>query len=124
MRVLKEAIVAGTVNSVEPVRVDDLLGFTERRAIAGFLAGYTGDTLVSYTTDLRLVAEWYANNDVCLMDVRRAHLEIFGRTMEADGRLGSSVARRFPRWAASTGTATSRASWTQPRSKRAATQGR
>lgn len=47
---------AATLTSVELVRVDDPLGFTERGAIAGFLAGYTGNTLVSYTTDLRLSA--------------------------------------------------------------------
>ena len=38
----------------ELVRVDEPLNFTERAAIAGFLAGYTGNTLVSYTTDPRL----------------------------------------------------------------------
>jgi hypothetical protein len=43
---------ATTVISAELVRVDDPLDFTERAAIAGFLAGYTGNTLVSYTTDL------------------------------------------------------------------------
>jgi site-specific recombinase XerD len=30
-----------------------------------------------------------------LFDVRRAHLEIFGRQMEADGRMRSTVARRL-----------------------------
>ena len=68
---------AATVNSVELVGIDDPLGFTERGAIAGFLAGYTGNTLVSYTTDLRLFAEWCTNNDLRLMEVRRAHLEIW-----------------------------------------------
>ena len=86
---------AATLSSVDVVRVDDPLGYTERGAIAGFLAGYTGNTLVSYTTDLRLFAEWCTNNDVRLMDVRRAHLEIFGRKMEADGRMRSTVARRL-----------------------------
>lgn len=41
---------ATTITSAELVRVDDPLNFTERAAIAGFLAGYTGNTLVSYTT--------------------------------------------------------------------------
>ena len=86
---------AATLSSVEVVRVDDPLSFTERGAIAGFLAGYTGNTLVSYTTDLRLFAEWCTNNDLRLIDVRRAHLEIFGRSMEADGRMRSTVARRL-----------------------------
>ena len=86
---------APTLNSVELVRADDPLGFTERGAIAGFLAGYTGNTLVSYTTDLRLFAEWCTNNGLRLLDVRRAHLEIFGHTMEANGRMRSTVARRL-----------------------------
>ena len=60
--------------SAELVRVDEPLNFTERAAIAGFLAGYTGNTLVSYTTDPRLLAEWCTNNDLHLLDVRRAHL--------------------------------------------------
>ena len=101
---------AASFNSVELVRVDDPLGFTERGAIAGFLAGYTGNTLVSYTTGLRLFAEWCTNNDLRLLDVRRAHLEIFGRTMETDGRMRSTAARDSPHSAASTGTATSKAS--------------
>ena len=84
---------ATTVISAELVRIDDPLDFTERAAIAGFLAGFTGNTLVSYTTDLRLFVEWCTSNDLRLMEVRRAHLEIFGRTMEADGRMRSTVAR-------------------------------
>jgi hypothetical protein len=71
------------------------LNFTERAAIAGFLAGYTGNTLVSFTTDVRLFAEWCTNNDLAPLDVRRAHLEIFGRMSEADGRMRSTVARRL-----------------------------
>ena len=67
MRVIKEAIVAVTLNPAELVRVDDRLGITERGAIAGFLDGYTGNTLVSYTTDLRIFAEWCTNNDVRLL---------------------------------------------------------
>lgn len=88
---------AATLNSVELVLVDEPLGFTERGAIAGFLAGYTGNTLVSYTTDLRLFAEWCTNNDLRLTYVWRAHLEIFGRIMEAAGRMRSTVARRLSR---------------------------
>jgi site-specific recombinase XerD len=83
------------VTTVELVRLDEPLNATERGAIAGFLAGYTGNTLISYTTDLRLFIEWCITNDVRLLEVRRAHLEIFGRTMEADGRMRSTVARRL-----------------------------
>jgi integrase/recombinase XerD len=84
-----------TVTTVELVRLDEPFNATERGAIAGFLAGYTGNTLISYTTDLRLFVEWSITNQVRLLEVRRAHLEIFGRTMEADGRMRSTVARRL-----------------------------
>ena len=86
---------SSSVVSVELVQVDDPLNHTERGAIAGFLAGYTGNTLVSYTTDLRLFVEWCNENNTPLLDVRRADLEIFGRTMEANGRMRSTVARRL-----------------------------
>jgi site-specific recombinase XerD len=58
------------------------------------LAGYTGNTRLSYTTDLRLFADWCADNRLRLLEVRRAHLEMFARTMEQQGRMRSTVARR------------------------------
>jgi integrase/recombinase XerD len=94
--VTKEAAMATTTTTtVELVRCDEPLDVNERAAIAGFLAGYTGNTLISYTTDLRLFVEWCLNDHVGLFDVRRADLEIFGRQMEADGRMRSTVARRL-----------------------------
>jgi hypothetical protein len=77
------------------VRYEDPLDVRERGAIEGFLAGYSGNTRVSYTTDLRLFAVWCAHNRVRLLDVRRAHLEMFARTMEQEGRMCSTVARRL-----------------------------
>lgn len=50
--------------TVELVRCDEPLDVFERAAIAGFLAGYSSNTLVSYTTDLRLFLEW-CTNTVC-----------------------------------------------------------
>ena len=38
---------AATVISAELVQIDDPLNFTERAGIAGFLAAYTGNTLVT-----------------------------------------------------------------------------
>jgi site-specific recombinase XerD len=77
------------------VRYDDPDVLAERAAVAGFLAGYTGNTLVSYTTDLRLFATWCAERGVRLLGVKRAHLELFARQMEAEGRMRSTVARRL-----------------------------
>ncbi len=49
----------------------------------------------SYTTDLHLFAAWCADREVRLLEVRRAHLEMFARTMEQEGRMRSNVARRL-----------------------------
>ena len=86
---------ATSIVTVELARLDEPLNATERGAIAGFLAGYTGNTLTCYTTGFRVAVEWCITNDVRLLGVRRPHLEIFGRTMEADGRMRSTVARRL-----------------------------
>jgi site-specific recombinase XerD len=77
------------------VRYDDPVVLAERAAVAGFLAGYTGHTLVSYTTDLRLFATWCAASGVRLLGVKRAHLELFARHMQAEGRMRSTVSRRL-----------------------------
>jgi integrase/recombinase XerD len=77
------------------VHYEDPLEIQERSAVAGFLAGYAGNTRVSYTTDLRLFADWCADNRLRLLEVRSAHLEIFARTMEQERRMRSTVARRL-----------------------------
>jgi site-specific recombinase XerD len=64
-------------------------------AVAGFLAGYGGSTRTSYGTDLRLFATWTHDHNLNLFNVRRAHLELFGRWMEENGRMRSTVARRL-----------------------------
>lgn len=66
----------------------------EFSAVAGFLAGYCGSTRRSYATDLRLFAAWCAEAKLQLFGVRRAHLELFGRWMEKNGKMRSTVARR------------------------------
>jgi len=77
------------------VRYEDPVEARERGAVGGFLAGYSGNTRVSYTTDLRLFSGWCADNRLRLLEVRRAHLEMFARTMEQEGRMRSTVARRL-----------------------------
>ena len=68
---------------------------TVRLAIAGFFAGYTNPTRASYTTDLRIFTVWCHDHRLGLLDVTRAHLELFARAMEADGKMRSTVARRL-----------------------------
>jgi hypothetical protein len=59
-RVTKEAVMARSTAVL--VRYDDRDVLTERSVVAGFLAGYTGSTRVSYSTDLRLFAAWCTGN--------------------------------------------------------------
>jgi site-specific recombinase XerD len=77
------------------VRYEDPFEVQDRAAVVGFLAGYAGNTRVSYTTDLRLFAAWCADNRLRLLEVRRSHLEMFARDMEQAGRMRSTVARRL-----------------------------
>lgn len=42
-----------------------------------------------HATDLRLFSAWCQEADLSLFNVRRAHLELFGRWMGETGRLGS-----------------------------------
>ncbi len=79
--------------TITVVLVDDA---TQTRAtVAGFLAGYCGATRRSYATDLRIFASWCDEAALELFDVRRAHLELFGRWMEENGRMRSTVERRL-----------------------------
>lgn len=77
------------------VRYEDPVEVAERSAVAGFLAGYSDTTLVSYRTEMRLFAVWCNDTGLRLLEVKRAHLEIFARWMEANGRMRSTVARRL-----------------------------
>lgn len=111
---IKEAAIATTTTTatVELVRVDEPLGVSERAAIAGFLAGYSGNTLISQTTDLRLFVRWCTNDDDAC--------STFGVPIwrSSDARCKPTVGCAPPspagrrRRGASTGTATSRGSWT------------
>ena len=67
----------------------------ERQAVLGFLAGYTGSTRISYATDLRLFTAWCTDGGVRLLEATRAHIELFARHMETQGRMRSTVARRI-----------------------------
>jgi site-specific recombinase XerD len=71
--------------------------FTESElfALAGFLAGYSGRTYEAYTLDLRQWCSLCVKLGVRLFEVRRAHIEAWGRSLEAAGRARSTVARRL-----------------------------
>ena len=59
---------------------------TERLALAGFLAGYSGLTREAYELDLRQYASWCHQHHLRLFQARRPDIECFARDLEARGR--------------------------------------
>lgn len=51
-------------------------------AIAGFLAGYRGNTFRSYRTDLKTYLDWCAQHDLAPLDAKRPHIELYLRHCE------------------------------------------
>ncbi len=68
---------------------------TERLALAGFLAGYSGLTREAYELDLRQFAGWCQQNHLPLFQARRADIECFARDLEARGRARATITRRL-----------------------------
>jgi integrase/recombinase XerD len=68
---------------------------SERLALAGFLAGYTGLTRQAYALDLRQFASWCQKHQVRLFQARRADIECFARDLEARGRARATITRRL-----------------------------
>lgn len=81
---------ATAVATVEPVFTEP-----ERRALAGFLAGYTSLTREAYALDLRQFASWCHQHQVCLFQARRAGIEYFARDLEARSRARATIIRRL-----------------------------
>jgi len=68
---------------------------TERLALAGFLAGYSGLTREAYELDLRQFASWCQQHHRRLFQARRADIECFARDLEARGRARATITRRL-----------------------------
>ena len=68
---------------------------TERLALAGFLAAYSGLTRQAYELDLRQFAGWCQQHQLRLFQVRRADIEFFGRDLGACGRARATSTRRL-----------------------------
>jgi hypothetical protein len=60
--------------------------YAERRALAGFLAGYRGLTREAYALDLRQFTTSCRARSLGLFAVRRGDIEGFARDLEARGR--------------------------------------
>jgi len=65
------------------------------RALAGYLAGYSGATLVGYRLDLRQWVNWITNLNTEVLAAERAHIELYARSCEAEGKARSTIGRRL-----------------------------
>jgi site-specific recombinase XerD len=74
---------------VDPVRQQ------VNRAIAGFLAGYSGATLEAYRLDLRQWITWLDPAGLNVFDVERAHIELYARWCESEGKAPATIGRRL-----------------------------
>jgi site-specific recombinase XerC len=82
-----------TIPSAALVPVQPLFTDTERIALAGYLAGYRGQTREAYALDLRQFTTYCRS--LPLFAVRRADIEAFSRDLEDRGRARATVTRRL-----------------------------
>jgi len=86
---------ATTSTSTAVAVVESVFTESERLALAGFLAGYTGLTQEAYALDLRQYAGWCQQHHVRLFQARRADIERFARDLETRGRARATIRRRL-----------------------------
>jgi hypothetical protein len=86
---------ATTIPSAALVPVAPVFTSTERLALAGFLAGYSGLTRQAYELDLRQYENWCQQHRLALFAARRADIELFARALEARGRARATITRRL-----------------------------
>lgn len=77
--------------SVEPTDTDRAV----ERALAGYLAGYSGTTLDAYRLDLRQWMNWLNTVEVSPFEVKRAHIELYARWCETRGLARATIGRRL-----------------------------
>lgn len=65
------------------------------RAIAGYLAGYSGATFDAYRLDLRQWMTWLDTAGIGVLDAQRAHIELYARWAETNGLARSTIGRRL-----------------------------
>ena len=84
-----------TIPSAALVPLAPVFTSTERLALAGFLAGYSGLTRQAYELDLRQFASWCQQHQLHLFAAGRADIEFFARDLEDRGRARATVSRRL-----------------------------
>jgi site-specific recombinase XerD len=84
-----------TTPSTTLIPVVSVFTNTERLALAGFLAGYSGLTREAYELDLRQYAGWCHQHHLRLFQACRADIECFARDLETRGRARATITRRL-----------------------------
>ena len=84
-----------TTSSAALVPTAPVFTNTERLALAGYLAGYSGLTREAYELDLRQFTSWCQQHLLHLFGARRADIECFARDLEARGRARATITRRL-----------------------------
>ena len=65
------------------------------RALARYLADYSGTTLVGNRLDLRQWVTWTTNLHLDVLAAERTHIELYARCCEAEGKTRSTIGRRL-----------------------------
>jgi integrase/recombinase XerD len=95
---------ATTITSAALVFHHPVFTNTERLALAGFLAGYSGLTRQAYELDLRQFASWCQQHRLRLFGARRADIEFFARDLEPAAGPGPRSPVACAWWLGFTGT--------------------
>lgn len=66
-----------------------------RKVVAGYLAGFGESTRKAYSLDLRQWIGWCRDHDLRVFEAKRAHIEVYARWLEEQGRARATVARRL-----------------------------
>jgi site-specific recombinase XerC len=81
-------VVAGSFERSRPVDV-------AQRAVAGFLARYSGQTLDAYRHDLRVFFQWASDTGIEVLAATRPHIELYRCWLEEQGLAAATVDRRL-----------------------------
>jgi hypothetical protein len=84
-----------TTPSAALIPVAPVFTSTERLALAGFLAGYSGLAREAGPLDLRQYASWCHQHHLRLFQAGRAGIECFARDLETRGRARAAITRRL-----------------------------
>lgn len=82
-------------SNVPVVVSSDFESYSVRQAVAGYLAGFGESTRKSYGLDLRQWVYWCRDHDLRVFQAKRAHIELYARWLEEQGRARATVARRL-----------------------------